>query len=54
VRRALEGLDGVKKAEVSFSEKEAVVYFEEGKVTMDEMVRAVAQVGFRAIEEQSL
>ena len=53
MRRALEGLDGVRKAKVSFGKKEAVVYFEEGKVTMDEMVRAVARVGFRAIEERS-
>ena len=51
--RALEGLDGVKKAEVSFSKKEAVVYFEEGKATVDEMVRAVRNVGFRAIEKSS-
>jgi len=53
VRRALEGLDGVKKAEVSFREKEAVVYFEKGKVTVDEMVRAVTRVGFRAAEKRS-
>lgn len=49
--RALEGLDGVKKAEVSFSNKEAKVYFEEGKVTVDEMVQAVSKVGFRAVEK---
>ena len=51
--RALEGLNGVKKAEVSFSEKEAIVYFEEGKATVDEMVRAVRKVGFRATEKSS-
>ena len=51
--RALEGLDGVKKAEVSFSKKEAIVYFEEGKATVDEMVRAVSKVGFRALEKRS-
>jgi len=34
VRRALEGLNGVKKAEVRFSNEEAVVYFEEGKQTL--------------------
>jgi len=53
VRRALEGLNGVKKAEVSFSKKEAIVYFEEGKATVDEMVRAVKRVGFRAVEKRS-
>jgi len=53
VGRALEGLNGVKKAEVSFSKKEALVYFEEGKATVDEMVRAVGKVGFRATEKSS-
>lgn len=52
MRRALEGLDGVKKAEVSFRKEEAVVYFEEGKANVDEMVRAVGRVGFRAIEKR--
>jgi len=52
VRRALEGLNGVKKAEVSFSEKEAIVYFDEGEATVDEMVRAVKRVGFRAVEKR--
>ncbi len=51
--RALEGLEGVKKAEVSFRKKEAIVYFEEGKATVDEMVRAVSKVGFRALEKRS-
>ncbi len=53
MRRALEGLNGVKKAEVSFRKKEAIVYFEEGKATVDEMVRAVSRVGFRAVEKRS-
>jgi len=51
VRRALEGLNGVKKAEVSFSKKEAIVYFEEGKAALDEMVSAVRNVGFRATDK---
>ncbi len=53
MRRALEGLEGVKKAEVSFSEKEAIVYFEEGESAVDEMVRAVSKVGFRATDKSS-
>jgi mercuric ion binding protein len=52
VRRALEGLDGVKKTDVSFSKKEAVVYYEEGKANVDEMVRAVGRAGFRASEQR--
>ncbi len=53
MRRALEGLDGVRKAEVSFSKAEAVVYYEEGKADIEEMLRAVSRVGFRAIEKRS-
>ncbi len=53
MRRALEGLNGVKKAEVSFRKKEAIVFFEEGKATVDEMLRAVGKVGFRATEKSS-
>ncbi len=53
MRRALEGLNGVKKAEVSFRKKEAIVFFEKGKATVDEMVRAVGKVGFRATEKSS-
>jgi copper chaperone CopZ len=52
VRRALEGLNGVKKAEVSFEKEEAVVYFEDGKTNVEEMIQAVAKAGFRAIEKQ--
>ncbi len=52
MRRALEGLNGVKKAEVSFSKEEALVYFEEGKVSVDVMARAVKGVGFRAAEKR--
>jgi len=36
---------------VSFSEKAAVVYFEKGKATVEEMINAVSQVGFRATKK---
>lgn len=52
MRRALEGLNGVKKAEVSFNTEEAVVYFEERKTNVKEMIQAVGKVGFRAIEKR--
>ncbi len=42
----------MKKAEVSFNKKEAVVYFEEGKTNVKEMIQAVEKVGFRAIEKR--
>ena len=50
VRRALEGLDGVKKAEVSLAKENAVVYFEKGKATVDQMIRTIEGVGFGARE----
>jgi len=50
VRRALEGLKGVKKAEVSFEKKAAVVHFEQGKTDVKAMIDAVAKAGFRAVE----
>ena len=50
MRKALEGLEGVKKAEVSFSKKQAVVTYDPEKVSVDDMVRAVKQAGFRATE----
>jgi copper chaperone CopZ len=53
VRKALEGLNGVKKAEVSFDKEEAVVYFEEGKTSVKEMTEAVGKAGFRAVEKGS-
>ena len=42
----------MKKAEVSFEKQEAVVYFEEGKTDVKEMIEAVSKAGFRAIEKQ--
>ena len=52
MRRALEGLGGVKKAEVSFSKEEAVVYFDPRKTNVKEMIQVVSKAGFRAIEKQ--
>jgi len=51
VKRALEGLKGVKRADVSFSKEEAVVHFEERKTNVKEMIQAVGKAGFRAREK---
>lgn len=48
VKRALEGLDGVKKAEVSFEQGEAQVTFDPEKVTIPQMIEAVQKTGFGA------
>ena len=50
VRRALEGLKGVKKAEVSFSEKRATVTYDPEKVSVDDLIQAVKRAGFQASE----
>ena len=48
VKRALEGLKGVRGAEVSFERSEAIVTYEKGAVTIDQMNHAVARYGFTA------
>jgi len=46
--QALEGLKGVKRAEVSFKEKLARVTYEWGVVTLEQMLAAVKTAGLRA------
>lgn len=48
VRRALAGLKGVRRAEVSFYRGEAIVTYEDGAVTIEQMKEALARDGFRA------
>ena len=48
VKRALEGLPGVSRADVSFPRKEAVVTFEPSQVSVEKMIEAVQRVGYRA------
>jgi len=48
VKKALEGLKGVKTAQVSFKEKLARVTYEKGVVTVEQMVEAVKDAGFEA------
>ena len=48
VRKALEGLKGIRSAEVSFKDKLARVTYEKGVVTVEQMVEAVKDAGFGA------
>ena len=48
VKRALEGLKGVSRADVSFRKKQAVVTFDPTQVRVEQMIEAVGRVGFRA------
>jgi copper chaperone CopZ len=49
LERVLKRLDGVVDANVSYSKKEARVKYIEGKVKVDDIVKAISeQIGFRA------
>ena len=48
VKRALEGLKGMRNAEVSFEKAEAIVTYEKGAVTIEQMIQAVSRYGFTA------
>lgn len=50
MKRALEGLDGINKADVSFNDKKAVVTYDPARVTVKIMVNVIAQLGFQARE----
>ena len=53
VKKALEGLKGVSRADVSLRAKEAVVTFDPAEVTVPQMIEAVDHVGFRAAPKSS-
>ena len=48
VKRALEGLKGVQRAEVSFRDQQAHVTFEPAEVSVNQLIEAVNQRGFHA------
>ena len=53
VKKALEGLKGVSRADVSLRAKEAVVTFDPAEVTVPQMIEAVDHLGFRAALKSS-
>jgi len=53
VKKALEGLKGVSRADVSLRAKEAVVTFAPADVTVSQMIEAVDRLGFRATLKSS-
>jgi mercuric ion binding protein len=54
VKKALEELKGVSRADVSLRAKEAVVTFDPTQVTVPQMIEAVDRLGFRATLKSSL
>lgn len=49
VKTALERLDGVKQAKVTFKPPEAVVQYDLDRVTLEELIKAIERAGFKAI-----
>jgi copper chaperone CopZ len=48
VKRALEGLPGVRQAEVSLEEGTARVVYDHSVATIERMIQAVSEAGFSA------
>lgn len=48
VKSALEDIPGVRDVEVSLEKRNAVVHFEEGKVHVDQLTRAITNLGLKA------
>lgn len=48
VKAALKRLSGIVNADVSYKEKKATVSYHEGKVTVEEMIKAVEDAGYMA------
>ena len=48
VKTALERLDGVRQAKVTFNPPEAVVQYDQDRVTLEEMINAIERAGFKA------
>jgi len=46
VKRALSNVDGVRKAEVSFENREAVVTFDDTKTNVEALTKATAGAGY--------
>ena len=48
IKTALKKLDGVIDTDISYKNKEAKVVYVEGKVTKEDMLRAIENAGFKA------
>lgn len=48
VKKAISRIEGVQSVQVSFWKGVAYVQYEEGKVTVEDMIRAVERIGYKA------
>ncbi|TFH04219.1 MAG: copper chaperone [Methanosarcina sp.] len=49
VKKAIEGLEGVKKVDVSLENKQAVVEFDEGKTEVEKIKAVVKETGYEPV-----
>jgi copper chaperone len=49
VKKAIEGLEGVKKVDVSLENKQAVVEFDEGKIDVEKIKAVVKETGYEPV-----
>ncbi|MCC4769993.1 copper ion binding protein [Methanosarcina sp. DH2] len=49
VKKAIEGLEGVKKVDVNLENKQAVVEFDEGKTDVEKIKAAVRETGYEPV-----
>jgi copper chaperone CopZ len=47
VKHALESVDGVENAEISLEKRNAVIRYDIGKVTLDQLTRVIKDAGYR-------
>ncbi len=48
IKAALKRLPGVVKAEVSYKEEKATVMYQDGKVTVEQMIKTIEDLGYMA------
>lgn len=48
VKTALKRLNGVLNADVSYLKGTATIEYQDGKVTIDQMIKAIENIGYRA------
>jgi copper chaperone len=46
VKKAIEGVEGVRKVDVDLQKKEAIVEYEEGKANLEKMKTAIKEAGY--------
>jgi copper chaperone len=49
VKKAIEGVEGVRKADVDLQKKQAVVEFEEGKANPEKIKDAIKEAGYEPL-----